>query len=391
MYSQFIKELIDLPDVLIQKVRKEGERWIFELSLPEQCPLCPVCLKRTIKMTVKKKQWMHGYAQRIGIFWIELPVERRRCSTCGVTFSTSYPAISPRSVATDAFQRWVAQSCIGTSIQAVARMLKLPYTTVERWFYTHAPSFLSNDVQPKAVCVDEFAFRKGHDYGVAIMDAETGEVYTVEAGKNEEAIGRALAHVSRSVQYVVSDLAPAMKKAIQRVCPEATHVVDYFHVIQLFTDALERCRKYLGKGGKKHGNVRYVCRLLSQCPEKLTEEERQIIREWCNESDYLKSVYQSLQHVRYVFKSKDEQQAKRRLNAWVHRYLFCPCSAVRAIAKSLVKRTDEIISCILSPYSNGKMEGTNNKIKLMKRRGYGYRNIQRFALRVRLETANILS
>ncbi|KHF26707.1 Transposase [Anoxybacillus sp. BCO1] len=127
-------------------------------------------------------------------------------------------------MATDAFQQWVAQSCIGTSIQAVARMLNLPYTTVERWFYTHAPSFLSNDIQPKAVCVDEFAFRKGHDYGVAIMDAETGEVYAIEAGKNEEAIRRALAHVSRSVQYVVSDLAPAMKKAIQGVCPEATHV-----------------------------------------------------------------------------------------------------------------------------------------------------------------------
>ncbi|MCQ5365252.1 ISL3 family transposase [Anoxybacillus salavatliensis] len=390
MYFQFIKELIDLPDVLIQKVRKEEEHWIFELSLPEQCPLCPVCLKRTIKMTCKKKQWMHGYAQRIGIFWIELPVERRRCGTCGMTFSTSYPGISPRSVATDAFQQWVAQSCIGTSIQAVARMLKLPYTTVERWFYIHAPSFLSNDIQPKAVCVDEFAFRKGHDYGVAVMDAETGEVYAIEAGKNEEAIGRALAHVSRSVQVVVSDLAPAMKKAIQRVCPEATHVVDYFHVIQLFTDALERCRKYVDKGGKKHGNVRYVCRLLSQCREKLTEAERQIVREWCNESSYLKSVYQSLQHFRYVSKSKDVQQAKRRLEAWMHRYSFCPCSVVRAIAKSLVKRTDEIISCMLSPYSNGKMEGTNNKIKLIKSRGYGYRNIQRFALRVRLETATIL-
>ena len=391
MYAQFIKELIDLPDVLIQKVRKEEERWIFELSLPEQCPLCPVCLKRTIKMTGKKKQWMHGYAQRIGIFWVELPVERRRCGTCGMTFSTSYPGISPRSVATDAFQQWVAQSCIGTSIQAVARMLKLPYTTVERWFYTHAPSFLSNDIQPKAVCVDEFAFRKGHDYGVAIMDAETGEVYALEAGKNEEAIGRVLAPVSDSVQYVVSDLAPAMKKAIQGACPEAKHVVDYFHVIQLFTEALDRCRKSFGKGNKKHGHVRHVCRLLTQCPEKLTEEERQTVREWQKESDSLQAVYQSLQHFRYVSKSQSERQAKRRLNAWVHRYLFCPCSAVRAIAKSLVKRTDEIISCILSPYSNGKMEGTNNKIKLMKRRGYGYRNIQRFALRVRLETANILS
>ncbi|WP_412729595.1 transposase, partial [Geobacillus stearothermophilus] len=38
-----------------------------------------------------------------------------------------------------------------------------------------------------------------------------------------------------------------MKKAIQGVCPETTHMVDYFHVIQLFTDVLERCRKYLGK------------------------------------------------------------------------------------------------------------------------------------------------
>ncbi len=236
----------------------------------------------------KKKQWMHGYAQRIGIFWIELPVERRRCGTCGVTFSTSYPAISPRSVATDAFQRWVAQSCIGTSIQAVARMLKLPYTTVERWFYTHAPSFLSNDIRPKAVCVDEFAFRKGHDYGVAIMDAETGEVYAIEAGKNEEAIGRALAHVSRSVQYVVSDLAPAMKKAIQRVCPEATHVVDYFHVIQLFTDALERCRKYLDKGGKKHGNVRYVdmyvalVQLYAPSQNRLSNEQMKSYRAYCH-------------------------------------------------------------------------------------------------------------
>ncbi|WP_237757630.1 transposase [Geobacillus sp. PA-3] len=42
-----------------------------------------------------------------------------------------------------------------------------------------------------------------------------------------------------------------MKKAIQGGCPETTHVVDYFHVIQLFTDVLERCRKYVDKGGQE--------------------------------------------------------------------------------------------------------------------------------------------
>ncbi|KHF27036.1 hypothetical protein LR68_04120 [Anoxybacillus sp. BCO1] len=56
MYPQFIKELIDLPDVLVQKVRKEEKCWIFELSLPEQYQLYPVCLKRIVNMTGKKKQ-----------------------------------------------------------------------------------------------------------------------------------------------------------------------------------------------------------------------------------------------------------------------------------------------------------------------------------------------
>lgn len=135
MHSQSIKELIDLPDFLVQNERKEGERWIFELSLPEPCPLCPICLSRTTRISQKRKQWMHGYVQRIGIFWIELLVERRRCVTCGVTFSTTYYGISPRSIATDSFQQWVAQCCVGTTIQVIARMLQLPYKTVERWFY----------------------------------------------------------------------------------------------------------------------------------------------------------------------------------------------------------------------------------------------------------------
>jgi len=86
-----------------------------------------------------------------------------------------------------------------------------------------------------------------------------------------------------------------------------------------------------------------------------------------------------------------ERQAKRRLDAWIHRNLFGPCSAVHAIANALVKRTDEIISCILLPYSDGRMEETNHKIKLIKRQEYRYRNIQRFALWVRLEMSTTVS
>lgn len=115
-----------------------------------------------------------------------------------------------------------------------------------------------------------------------------------------------------------------VRKSVSKI-----HVLDHFHVIQLFTDALKRCRKYLAKGGTKHGGVRRVCRLLSQRPEKLTEEERQNVRQWCQESSYLRYVYQTLQHFRYVSKSPTRKQAETRLAQWFDRHLFSECAAVR--------------------------------------------------------------
>ncbi|MBB6282002.1 transposase [Geobacillus subterraneus] len=235
MPSQFIKDLITLPGFLIYGERKEGERWIFELSLPPHCPICSTCFGRTIKISSKRKQWIHGYTNTVGLFWIELPIERRRCQACFLTFTVSYPGFPSHSIATESFQHWVAQLCIGKTIQEVARLLQLAYTTVERWFYPYASALLPIS-NPTLVCVDEFAFRKGHDYGAAVMGTQTRNVLSMASGKNEEAIVETLQPVASKVKDVVSDLAPAMRKAIEKVCPKVIPVLDHFHVIQLFTD-----------------------------------------------------------------------------------------------------------------------------------------------------------
>jgi transposase len=91
----------------------------------------------------------------------------------------------------------------------------------------------------------------------------------------------ALQPVVSTMKYVVSSFASAMRKAIQKVYPKAIQVLDHFQVIQLFTNVLEHCRKYLWT---KHGSVRRVCRLLNQWLEKLTEKERQEVRQWCQET-----------------------------------------------------------------------------------------------------------
>ncbi|RAK21402.1 transposase, partial [Anoxybacillus vitaminiphilus] len=121
-------------------------------------------------------------------------------------------------------------------------------------------------------------------------------------------------------------------------------------------------------------------------PATLTEEERGLVSQWLKEDKHVCHIYQSLQHIRYVFKAKTFIQAKRRFSDWIKRFQFHTCGAVSSIVKAFVSREKAILNTILSTLSNGKMEGTNNKIKLIKRRGYGYRNNAHLFLRIRLET-----
>jgi transposase len=162
-------------------------------------------------------------------------------------------------------------------------------------------------------------------------------------------------------------------------------VLDRFHLIQFFTDALQRRRRYLGEAKKQH-KARFIDRCLACKPEQLTAEERGFVVRWHQEDLHTRHIYQALNHMRYVLKAKTVTQARRRLNEWFKRYQFHMCGAVSKIAKTLIVREQAILNTIISPLSNGVMEGTNNKIKLIKRRGFSYRNDERFFLRLRLET-----
>nr|WP_312048641.1 transposase [Exiguobacterium profundum] len=67
------------------------------------------------------------------------------------------------------------------------------------------------------------------------------------------------------------------------------------------------------------------------------------------------------------------------------RFQSHPFGPLAKITKAIQNREEAMRRTILFSLSNGKMEGTNNNIKLIKRRGYGYRNLERFFLRLRLE------
>lgn len=72
-------------------------------------------------------------------------------------------------------------------------------------------------------------------------------------------------------------------------------------------------------------------------------------------------------------------------DTWLNTYLFGRTSVLRKVAKTLHKWKTPILNYFAHRLTNGPMEGTNNKIKVLKRRAYGYRNQDRFFTRIHLE------
>lgn len=382
MSQQFIKLVLPLPSFFKIHPSSDTEPNVFRISALNRQVSCVVCSNQTVRHSKERRRFRHSYAWGVGTIWIEIDVPRQVCKKCGITFVHDFGLGIVRS-STRHYRVEIAKRCHGRTISDVSREYGVPYTTVERWFYQYASCQLETKTA-KHVLVDEFATRKGHHYATVVIDAKSGCVLSIVEGRDEAAISLALSQVKSTIQTVVSDFAPAMSKATSSVIPDATHVLDRFHLIQFFTDALRRRRRFLDET-KRHYHVRTIDRSLACRPEQLDDAGLEVARACLREDEFIKDIYYGLQHMRFVLKSTTSGQASRRLKEWIDRFMFHPCGPLAKIAKAVIVRQREMENTILSPFSNGKIEGTNNKIKLIKRRAFGYRNLNNFFTRLKLE------
>ncbi|WP_243292135.1 ISL3 family transposase [Bacillus sp. FJAT-47783] len=275
--------------------------------------------------------------------------------------------------------------------------MNIPYTTLERIFYSIAEEeetkhqeTLSEMMDPDhlVLSLDEVAVRKGHQYEIVLLDAQLGSVLGMIHQRTTESTKQLLhQHVlsKGAVQTVVMDMWEPFHKAVKFMFPWATIVVDKYHVIQKVTQALDQVRK-------KHPKLKRVRYLFLKGYEKLTDQQKMKLDELLEKHSDLACAYYLKEKLRDFYPIQDYDDALCALEEWIQLAWSSPFPSFHGVAKTLKKWKAEILQYFFCPYTNGKTEGTNHKIKNIKRRAYGYRNLARFRQRVFLEcTGNTLS
>jgi len=390
----FTEHLVQLKEFHVESVLPDAEnkRFVAQLQPRQNTYCCPDCNRLAQGHGQKTRTLRHQWIPGRWDLYVAVPILRKKCVHCNQTWTVRWNGIPERGNVTEHFKKVMYHYCQGKSIQEVAKAFEEPYTTVERWYYDQARQSLPSADQvkqaPARLCIDDFAIKRGHQYAMAYMDHETGRVWELSEGRDRASIQTKLKNwpFAKPPEVVVTDLARGIEHTVCAVWKEVLLVADKFHVIQLFTKKLEHARKRLLQV-KKHRHIRHKRRLLMTKPENLKPDERDKRDLLLAEHEDLRTLYDALQDFRKIYDSRNFKDAKTLWKEWLNKYMYSTTGAARSLTETLLAHETMIFNYFKARYTNGPMEGTNNKIKTLKRRAYGFRNQERFFTRIRLECA----
>ena len=260
--------------------------------------------------------------------------------------------------------------------------------------------------------IDETSYKKGHKYITVIVNHDTNTVVWASEGHGKSVLEKFYKQLTKeqlaSIKVVTGDGAKWITECVNEYTPESARCVDPFHVVEWAMEALDEVRrdvwhdaydeyKQLKKdnprqpGRPKPGDesnaivkaaktkaeeIKGSAFALGKAPENLTEKQKLRINMIASSNKQLYRAYLLKEQLRLLLKATDVNVAEAELKHWLWKASHSRIPAFKELYKKIKRHKEHILNTIRYGMSNARIEATNNKIKLIIRKAYGFRNIQ---------------
>jgi transposase len=322
--------------------------------------------------------------------WLVIHVPKWHCR-CGRYFRQHVPGVLRYQRVTEKFKEEVVERHEhGHSLSRIRESHRISWATTERWVhqrYSRRVTQHAERVAPRVLGIDEHFFSRKHGFATTFANLVTHRVFDVQLGRSELALQRFLDELpgKEHTEVVVMDLSETYRSIVQRHFPQALIVADRFHVIRLVGQCLMETWKQLEPVGRKH---RGLVSLMRRRPDNLAPEQLERLTAYLAENPMVGAVYELLQRLMRLLRHKHQTARKCR---WHIRHFLrivdqlreAPMPVLQTLAKTLWSWRDPIARMWRFTKSNAITEGLHNKMEVISRRAYGFRNFQNYRLRVR--------
>ncbi len=249
----------------------------------------------------------------------------------------------------------------------------------------------------RVLLVDETSMRKRHRYVTVIVNADTGQILAMVQHRNAAALAGFFLEQGprwcRGVKVVVSDGSKSYKAAIDAHLGHARHVLDRFHVIGWFAEGLTLVRRDLQRrepAGVKPAFDPEVFRarfVLLRRGNTLNDVDQARLDQLFAAYPRLRAGWEALQELHGLYQADDHHGALEALDRFTDLYITGELPEFHHVVDTIIAWGDEILAWHSAGRpSNGRIEGTNNLLQVLRRVAHGFTNPDNFAARGLLVT-----
>jgi transposase len=388
--NHYVTKLINLKGVKFKDIDIQEDTVHILVNSLHDFQLCKKCLEPTSKLvdvTPKVYRDLDLIGRRC---YIEVDLRRFECRNCLCTFTEPLSFAAPYRHFTNRFENEIYECCRETTAVYAASKFGISDKTAAEIYQTIAKrkqelnSFLATEV----IGIDEIAMHKGHkDFVVVISDLTNKRVIDVLRDRKKEALEAYMdtwsLEFKSKIKSVAIDLWGPYRSVVESKLPNAKAVADRFHVMQNLNKALDNCRKKAKRDSENENIWKQAKYAILKNGENLSSEQRDILNRVLTASPPLKKCYELKESFRNIFNSAENRiEGSQKLAAWILDVVRTNTLEYYAFARTLLNWEENILNYFDDWVSSGFVEGINNKIKLIKRKAFGFVNFENFRIKI---------
>lgn len=400
-----IERLLDLPVVRVLNAEITEREFRIHVEFSQSFATCHRCGRRATEFLrdgeTLRLQHLPSFGREVFLY---LHTKRYTCLYCDDRPSTTQRGdwYDTDAHCTKAFAEFLLLAMINSTPQDVARKHGVSYDLLRGLLerYVNAEVDWPQIKHLRELGLDEISRLKGHrDFLTIVSTRDAAGRITllgVLEGREKATVLAFLKRIPKrlrqQVEQVCTDLYEGFAAAVKEALPQAQVVADRFHVAKLYRAAVDDLRKREMKELKQalkpeeYAGLKGVIWLLRRNREDLTTEELTLLGLLFECSPALRQAHRLREKLTRLFDQEHTKASGRRaIRRWMAEVRASGLSCFDQFLGTLENWLDEITNYFISRLSSGWVEGLNNKIKVLKRRCYGLRNIPNFFRRLWLD------
>lgn len=380
--------LLEIKDIIVDDIVSSSTEIHLFFHLKQRDITCPFCNSITNKVHDYRLSVIKDSPIQGKFLFLHYKKRRYHCPNCCHHFNEPFNLLPKHCRITNRLCFLsVHQLREVQSVSSVSRQLGISPSTIFRRMKDI--SFPKPDCLPSILSIDEFKGNaEGEKFQAILTNPARHKIFDILPSRKQIQIAEYIRSFKnrKQVKYFIMDMNRVYLDIASTYLPNATIVIDKFHVVRYITWALENVRKRIQKDllPSKRKYFKRSRRILLSHYSSLSTENKQALEVMLQQSYDLAQAYY-LKELFYDFMdSKNSTVAKTKLKKFLLSAQITQLNEFNAALKMLANWGKYILNAFDCPYSNGFTEGCNNKIKVIKRNGYGFRNFKNFRNRILL-------